>query len=222
MTNTDSTLDASQDPDSQSGSSGAQGGQPNSVDVSAIVTELKKQLLPELDKRYQSVKDKRIASLEKEMADFLAKSRDALVADGVMDQETANQTLASLLPGQKQTQTTQTQTQTPAGSGNVEIGDVERKILVSMGLKEDDPDVVAASLRTKDFAGRMAEFAKIHERRSQPASQAAVSMPVGQSSGSVSKDALRAAYNAKLQKIRGDSWAISLLQKEYREKGLEI
>jgi hypothetical protein len=146
---------------------GAQGVSQNSPDVEAIVAKVVERLLPELDKRTQSTKDKRIAEILKtvdELSKSLAGESSSHVATPTpQGTPTATQTATAPAPNQ------------PAAQVN--LAEVDTKFLEALKLDKSDPAVIA--VQSLPFEQRMTEYAGIVNRRNQPPNEAAVAAQGG-------------------------------------------
>ena len=152
---------------------GAQGVSQNSPDVESIVAKVVERLLPELDKRTQSTKDKRIADILKTVGEL----QKSLAGD--VESPAPVPTPDKGTPTEAQTVTPPVQDKPAAQVNHVEV---DTMILGKLGLPKDDPAVIA--VQSLPFEQRVLEYFKAIDRRNQPPNEAAVASQ----GGSIIKD----------------------------------
>lgn len=209
MGDTDSSLGTSAGGQPSQLATGGSGVQQNSTsDLAALANEMR-----EIKRMLQSDKDRGLKKHEKRISDL-----ERIFVNGGMAQEDAAEVAKTLLPSTDPK--TQSNSTAPGGTGPTPaLSDAEKDILEGFGLSLDDPDVVA----TKQSGGGLKEIAALAKQKvTSPASAAAVALPGGTTGSTNNQDEMMKQYSAELSKLRGDSWAITQLQKKFREKGLKI
>jgi hypothetical protein len=186
MSDMDSTNDSGANGVATSQASG-ENGTPNSIDTAQIVAEVLKQLDPVIDRKVQSVKDKRV--------DLLERYAKALEKQGMTPEEAKE--IADRLP-KPTPSSTEPVTQKPSGKV-VEAGAIADNVFEALGLKLDDPNVLA--LKQQTFADENEKRVKLAElvvkmANPKPASQAATPPPEGRIKDTETKESLTAKLNA--------------------------
>jgi hypothetical protein len=195
--------------------SGSQNAQPNSFDADKFAESLLAKLDPILDRKLQSLKDRRFDQQDKRLAE-VEKLAGELKSTGMSPQ--ASQILAERLTP------TEPKPSDPA-SGKKDAGNVptptdeERSVLATAGLKEDDPDVIAIQQANPDENSRLAGYMKLLARKNAPANPAAA-LPMR---GATPSGDLQARYQSELKNIRrGDVESVARLKAKYRKEGLPV
>jgi len=215
---TDSDLDVSPEkaPTSQNG---APNDKPNSIDEEALVTKLVQRLTPEIEKMVQSKSDRRFSQFERKFDVIQKELRDSLEADGLEQDEidAELQKLTRRLPIAK-TQTTPASDKDKGGTPTLAPAEAERAVLVALGLKEDDPDVLAFNERKiTDPIERIAALTNIATNKLKPANPAAVQPSAGQSV------TLKSQYDNDMKAVKqGDIDSIYRVKDKYRKLGLKV
>lgn len=195
---------------------GDQGDQRVSNDMDALADRILAKLDPILDKKLQSIKDKRLGRVERDLDSIQKRLADTLVQKTGMAPEEAEE-IASRLPiGQKASETA---SEPPVVGKQPTLTDVEKSILSEAGLPETDPDIVALNQRKfADPSHRIAEIAKIVARKNKPGDPAALATNPGEA---VNHD-LKSQYKSELGKLRpGDTNGYLELIKKYQRAGYD-
>lgn len=155
---------------------GAQQVQQNSPDVDAKISEALERHTVELERKFQSIKDRRISELMKGIDEL----KQMMAGEGTKQEPAptpqGTATATNLTPPVQEK---------PVGK-QVDFDEAEAVILKQFGLSNDDPAVVAA--KALDPVLRIVEYGKIVERRNEKANLAAATAVGG--GAPVGKDAL--------------------------------
>lgn len=216
----------------QAASSGGQGA-PISLDESTVKAFVENPLLVSLieevaERKSKSVKDRRIAGLEKEVQDIVSQlnltPEQAGKVKQIQQEKLLEQLSEAVLGNQHSTSSTPAATQSKGqvdivGSFSKAGYDINQLSLADIEFAEkfsgDDVALANALVKRRLQAGT---------QNPPPQSPSAV-MPGGTNVApqSGSQAALRQEYDAKLAKVRpGDVGSLMALKQEYRKKGLDI
>lgn len=189
-----------------------------SVDVQAIVTAVKDALMPEFDKKLQSIKDRRISELEKGLTDVQRRLADDLQKRGIAPE--AAEYLAARLPETAKAGEPKASDKVEGGNHKPTLTDAETVILKRAGIREDDPDYVAFTGRQfADADERLYEVSLLAAKKANPKQVSAAGAPAAAGAS----PELAVSYKSELATIpRGDIEAIFALKEKYRGMGLAL
>lgn len=160
--------------DSSGIANGGTGGQPepsgaapsnSAVDFGAALERIEKRLV-EIERRDQSVKDKRIAGLQGDVDNFRAQFAELkeLMAGG-LSEAAALRLMSATQPAQTPIQSQPPVAGNPQGTGgSIDVMTVMR----AMKLDANDPDVINALRNERDPIRLVAAFSTIADRKAQP------------------------------------------------------
>lgn len=200
----DSGLDAS---------TGAQDDKLASPDYSALKEQLKKELtsdlVSEFDKRYQSLKDKHLSNIDKEITGLKETMTKNLVAAG-MTREEVESIIAERFGS--------TQPIESAGASSVAT-EAMKSVLDIAGITEDDPDVLTLSKRNLPYAQWVVELKNIVKARSAGVTSGSIQGVPG-----IGVPALSAEnYRSEMLAARGKGpQEAARIRKKYFEAGVNI
>lgn len=183
-----------------SGSSTPAPASPSTFDVDALVGKVVEKLGPEIDKRFQSTKDKRFKTLDQlgdiapliEFKDYLERNQgnyDAALKDYRVDQVLAREG-SPAAPG------------SAAGVDTAKVQQRTTEILNEAGISPTDPDYLA--LVGKAYAGPDDWYHAVSRFAVKRAKQAAVPGPEMSDGGSGGKAPISSDRDAKLTKLYGE------------------
>jgi len=161
----------------------------NSDDAAKIVAEVLKLIDPAIDKKIQSVKDKRFAEVD----DIKTTQKMVLEKLGLTPEKAKDIGLFV------QTETKTESVPTPPSGKEDGVGAIADKVLEASGIKLDDPNVLAYKQQT--FASEKERLVAVAElvakmANPKPASQAATPPPEGRTKDTETKESLTAKLNA--------------------------
>lgn len=205
------------------------GSSTSSVDTEALIEAVLNRLTPQLEKKLQSTKDKRIANIEKQLG---IRDLEELEAMGATIPESVKlEHRLRQLEGTRQSTPPQAQTPTSPGSGaNLTAQDVA-EVVKKFQLDANDPDVIGAlrgTYRNRDhFENTLAHLALT--RATRPPSDASGSASLPGSAGKQTDKAkqIETGYLEEMKTVRrGDVRGVSRVQAKWKkiaaEAGLQL
>ena len=197
------------------------GGSSTSNDLEGQLKELRDEI-SRIKRESQSVKDKRISGIEKEMGDYrdvLKKVKELTESGLTFDQaqrEIEFDQIRNKVLGPKDV---------PASGGtrNDEPADETMVLIESAGFDKNDPDVLKLLLNDPSPAKLQGGLIKLGiERASKPIPSAAtVAAPAGGNAPDQSPAELESTYRKEVMSARGNKNAILEIQSRYQKKGLD-
>ena len=235
---TDSNMESGQQVGGARGTPGsdasqAAGTQPSAIDVKALAEALRPIVAEEVERRGQSVKDKRIAKIQATQDELLARY-DNLLKEGLSPARARRELLIDHVLEQQLGREDEPVSPAKAGTHQQVASPDTTAWLKSVGLTDTDPDVVAAYRDHGDEPGQLAQqllniTAKRQQVQQRPANPAQVlSGGGGVTVSGVSKQSLQAEYDALNKTIPRGEYAIKArgqlkdaIRKKARDAGVE-
>lgn len=217
MSATDSGLETSVPTGQPNQAGGVGGDQPNLFNEDALVTKIVDRLIPEIDKRVQSTKDRRFSKFDKDLAALKSSLKDGLVAEG-MDPAEVEEELARRLPSTPAKKVVPSSEKVSPGTAP-DLADIQRQLLDKLGISAEDPDVVALNQRQLPTGQALAELVALATQRAQPTSPAGIVVPSG---SSVRPDLVK-SYREEMLAARGKGYNVGReIRDKYRKLGLNV
>ena len=206
---------------------GAASAQP--FDQDALVAKIVAQLGPEIDKRFQSAKDKRLATLDKlgGVDDLLALKDYIKAKNGNVDEAVREYQIDQMI-AQQSTSAPEAGRPAPVENPNAGLKEWTADILTEAGISFDDPEYQNLSqTRVPDRRAWEQTVTKFVARRAkQVVSPGAATVIPDNSANAIPANsptqALQREYDKRKAAAAGNVAAITDLQWEFRKKGLKI
>lgn len=199
------------------------GGTSTSFDVKALAEALKPYIAEEVSRAAQSQKDKRIGKMEGKVSDFeaqLARMKE-LVSEGWSEKQALRLMQSGIVGMTEPVDESELPQKSEKVNSQFATSVETTKVIELLGLDPNDPEVLRATLGTKDPLAGLIDVAAA--RKQKAAQQTNPAQLMGSGGGEQAKVDLQSRYREEVSKIaRGDTDAQWKIIQKYRKMARDL